>query len=208
VASVLILAGTGRAATITTLFNTGVDAAGVPRANNASELHYSLFSVPSGTTTVRVATAINGFPIGPWLGDDSISAWIGPASDGSLNGPSGNYTYRTTFDLTGFIPSSASITGQWAQDNTGVDIQINGASIGAVSNPGFGSFGGFSIGSGFIAGVNTLDFIINNGGGPTGLRVEMTGAANVASVGAPEPGTLVLLGLGVTAFTLRRRRQA
>ena len=38
-----------------------------------------------------------------------------------------------------------------------------------------------TINTGFIAGVNTLDFVVNNGGpgiNPTGVRVELSGTAN------------------------------
>ena len=37
---------------------------------------------------------------------------------------------------------------------------------------------------------DTLDFIVNNSGGPTGLRVEMTGTADPMSVPEPAPSPL------------------
>src|SRR5262249_36639317 len=94
-----------QAAPITSLFNTGVDAAHNPLANGSPEIHYVLVP-PNPVFPLRVATSANGFPIGPWLGDDALSAWIGPATDGSLNGPAGNFDYQLTFSLSGFIPSS------------------------------------------------------------------------------------------------------
>ena len=48
---------------------------------------------------------------------------------------------------------------------------------------GFDSATNFSISSGFAAGLNTLDFVVNNAGSspnPTGLRVEISGTANAA----------------------------
>src|SRR5260370_9580375 len=190
---VLMMVGSAHGSVISTLFNTGVDGTGTPLSNNAAEMHYTLVSVPSGTTSLRVATSANGFPIGPWLGDDSLSAWIGPASDGSLDGPVGNYDYRTTFDLTGFDPATASIAGQWSMDDTGVDILINGVSISpAWSN--FTTSTSFSFNSNFVAGINTLHFLSTNGGGPTGLRVEMSGPAHPpAPPLVPSPATMVLL---------------
>src|SRR5262249_46915482 len=99
-----------------------------------------------------------------------------------------------------------SISGLWAQDNSGVDILINGVSTGQLGG-GFGGFTAFAINSGFVAGTNTIDFIVNNGGGPTGLRVEMTGSASPVTGGIPEPASLVLMGAGLAAFALYRRRQ-
>jgi hypothetical protein len=205
---VLMMVGSAQGSVISSLFNTGVDGLGTPLSNNAAELHYTLVSVPSGTTSIRVATSANGFPITPWLGDDSLSAWIGPASDGSLDGPGGNYDYQTTFDLTGFDPLTASITGQWSMDDAGVDILINGVSISPTSSN-FTSWTSFSINSNFVAGINTLDFVINNGSGPTGLRVEMSGAADPAAAGAvPEPATMTMLGAGLSVLGLLFRRKA
>ena len=46
--------------------------------------------------------------------------------------PGGDYVYRTTFDLTGFDPNSAVLTGQWAVDDTGV-LKLNGDSTGVTA---------------------------------------------------------------------------
>ena len=50
--------GEAKAGPINTLFNTGVDAAGTPLPDDTiGDPHYSLFSVPSGTTELRVRTS-------------------------------------------------------------------------------------------------------------------------------------------------------
>jgi hypothetical protein len=188
------------------VFNTGVDATLNPLADGMlGDPHYQLISVPEGSTTgTMVRTSAGGFPIGPWLGDDSISAWIGPSNDAQLNSPNGIYDYRMTFDLTGFKPATALLSGQWAADDS-ANMLINGVPTGTNAT-GFSAFTGFSITSGFIAGVNTLDFIVlNAGGGPTGLRVEISGTADAATA-IPEPVSLVLLGAGLIALSALRRR--
>jgi hypothetical protein len=64
-------------------------------------------------------------------------------------------------------------------DNTGWDIRLNGVSLGISNNTGFAVFGAFTITSGFVAGSNTLEFVISNAPppGPTALRVELYGVA-------------------------------
>jgi len=105
------------------------------------------------------------------------------------------FTYETTFDLTGLDPSTASIDLTWFVDDWGV-IALNGN----VLDIGPGTF---SIDSDFVSGINTLDFVTYNGGGPGGISVQINSAdADPAPV--PEPATLVMVGLGVSAL-LRRR---
>lgn len=163
---------------ITGLFNTGVDACGRPLADGTvGDPHYKLITVPGGTTDIRVRTSAGGVPIPPFLADNSDSTWIGPNGDDMLTGPAGEYVYRTSFNLTGVTLSGVSIVGQWCTDNDGVRIVLNGVDTG-IPPTAFEqfelAFAPFIISSGFVLGLNTLDFVVNNGGGPTALRVEMT----------------------------------
>jgi kynureninase len=159
-AVVLATPAASHAVPITTLFNTGVGATGVPLANNASDAHYKYTSVPpGGPAALRVETSANGYPAPYWSANDSLSAWIGPKTNTSLDGPAGNYTYETTFDLTGFQASTASITGGWSADNTGVDILLNGVSAGKTAIN-YATFSAFTLTNSFISGLNKLDFIV------------------------------------------------
>jgi len=166
------------------LYNTGVDAAGRPLTEDAADPHYSL---TFGGTTAYVATEAGGFPIPPWLGTNSMSAWISPSLDtAGLSDGLGtyNYSYRTTFLLTGINLATVRLAGRWATDNNGVNILINGTSTGQSNTNQFASWTPFVITNGFVNGVNTIDFVVNNGGpgsppgsDPTGLRVELWGSA-------------------------------
>jgi hypothetical protein len=203
------------AAPITTLYNTGVDGVGAVLSNGVVDPHYTLVSVPSGSTVVRVITA-DGYPIPPYIGDNTVSRWVGPNNSSDLVSAPGNYVYRTTFSLAGFQASTAVITGQWTSDNDGVQVLLNGVDTG-IPATGFSQFSvgfvPFAISSGFQPGVNTLDFVIHNGGSapgnstgganPTSLRVEMTGTAVVPDGGS----ALVLLGASMALLEALRRRR-
>ena len=188
--------GWAQTSSIPSLFNTGVNSSMTPLPNGTvGDQHYSLASVPGGTTTILVRTTAGGYPITGYLGDDPYSAWIGPNNDQTIDGSPGLYDYRTTFSLTGFDPSTAKITGKWSSDNDGVRILLNGVDTGnpPTQYEQFSAWAPFSITHGFQPGINTLDFIINNGlyldgtNSPTALRVEMTGTALQSNPTIPIP---------------------
>lgn len=205
------------------LYNTGVDVFGNPLLDKSiGDPHYLLVAVPSGSSTItEIRTGAGGFPIPPYIADDITSAWIGPAFNDpaqypgglpdQLIGPGGVYDYRITFNLAGLNPNTASISGLWATDNAGSDILLNGVSTGQTIPYGppysFIDWTAFSLTSGFLSGLNTIDFLVMNGNGssdqagPTALRVEMTGTARV-----PDGGLTVTL-LGFALFGLEGLRR-
>lgn len=199
-----------------TLFNTGIAADGSLAAGGSVDLHYTLISSADPSFPGPNAIVADPIAIGSWVANGPSSQWISPSANqlccppGSGN-PVGDYTYRTTFDLTGLDPGSALITGNWATDNAGVDILINGISTGQTTGiADFGFFTSFSISTGFVSGLNTLDFVTNNAccatGNPTGLRVELSGTAtSVAAV--PEPSSLLLFGFGLAGLRLWGRKR-
>lgn len=161
-------------------------------------------------------------PNGVWLANGPNSEWITPMVEG---GPGGYYVYQTTFTIpTGFVLSSAMISGMFTSDNEGSSVFLNGNLVtSGVVFPGpadFGSFtGSFTLNSSnatFQSGLNKLDFVVRNrgvggiDGNPTdtGLRVEFNSA--LSTVSTPEPGSMpliasALIGLGV-AWRQRRRK--
>lgn len=189
---------TGRNAGPLTVYNTGVDAAHVVLAAGSVDTHYVSTSSVFGLGTVNAA----------WLPNTAASEWVGPDTGDGSSLTGGNYalTYRTTVDLTGFDPTSAVITGRWATDNSGLDILLNGTSKGLTSST-FSSYSGFTLNSGFVAGLNTIDFSWSNAGGPGGVRVEFLRAdANLINAPTPEPASIALMLGGVAALAFFRRK--
>jgi hypothetical protein len=121
------------------------------------------------------------FPIPPWLASGPNSKWIAPLADQTVGVAEGPYTFTTSFDLTGYDVAHVSLVGQWAVDNTGADILVNGTSTG-ITSPGFTTFTPFRITNGLVAGTNTLDFAMINlpaTPNPAGLRVDLKGLIDI-----------------------------
>jgi hypothetical protein len=161
-------------ATITGIFNTGVDASGAVLANGAVDPNYVLTVNPNGPGAGAVVVNDNSYPFPPWLATSKTSKWIGPIADQSTgNVAAGDYTYRLTFVVSG-DPAGMVLNGKWTSDNIG-NILLNGSRAGVTGSPDsvFTQFLAFSI-SNLVRGTNTLDFVVNNDGGPSGLRVEFS----------------------------------
>ena len=205
------------AAPITTLFSTGMADATTPLPDTAVDPHYTLTQVPPGALfgpATYVADS-SAYPLASdeWLANNSTSKWISAQADQGTfpNDPgSGDYIFHTTFDLTGFDPATAQISGQWTMDNYSPDLRLNGVSTGITAlEPDFTVFQSFSITSGFVAGLNTLDFHVHNepyfgNVNPMGLRVELSGTAELV----PEPSALLHAAMTlIAAGGLRARRR-
>ncbi len=200
------------AASLQDLYNTGVLDDGTPAASGSVDLHYTLLVSPDPAFPGPAAIVADPIAAGYWLPNSSTSRWIAPAQNqgypsGATNHASGSYTYRLSFDLTGYDPATAQVTGSWAADNAGTALLLNGVTTG-FATPSYSSLTAFTLSSGFVAGLNTLDFLVNEfasgGANPTGLRVEaLAGTATVV----PAPAAAWLLGTGVAGLIARRYRR-
>ena len=203
-----MLPGLASAAAIGGLYNTGVNDSGVVLTNNSIDIHYTM----TGAETVE-AQVLTDHPVGTgWIPENTTSAWVIPEGSDDV-GLFGEYTYTTTFDLTGFDAATAQIEGRWSTDNGTTDILINGTSLGYTTDSSdYNIWAQFSVTSGFIAGENTLQFVFNNdpdaggnGAGYTGLRVEMVGTASEV----PIPAAAWLFGSALMGLvSLKRKKTA
>ncbi len=195
---------------ITGLYNTG---AGLSAGQQ--DTNYALSSATTTVGSFGYVAANGSFPIGPWLENTATSSWLTPTQNqGDSLDPStdGVYTWSTTFDLTGFDASTATFSAQFAADNSAI-AYLNGTQIGTAN--GFASWSAFSAtSSNFVAGVNTLTFVLTNqaqgSGNPTGLRVEFLSSDVTAVATVPEPSeyALMIAGLGLMGLIARRKNAA
>ncbi len=186
----------------------GVFSTGVGSFSTVVDQHWTVQRVAAADSPVSAGPGAptfivpsDGFPIPPWIANDADSQWISSAPNNDGNDLPGFYDYSIDFDLLtpGFL-----IEGEWAADNRGVDIFLNGVATGQTT-AGFGALSDFILAEGFQVGLNRLTFRVQNDGtalNPTGLRVNITNAQVII----PEPGTLSLGVLGAMALMARRRR--
>jgi hypothetical protein len=106
-------------------------------------------------------------------------------------------------------PTTATITGRWAVDNA-AKILLNGVDTGiSLDDEGYRELHDFAISSGFVDGVNTLEFVVDNihDPSPVGLRVELAGTAGASGGQVPEPSAMLAFGLAMAGAAAYRRNR-
>lgn len=162
-----------------------------------------------------------------WIVPNLATLLAGQFEDQDVNGNLGLYTFRTTFTIPEAF-ASAQITGLWAADNFGgqvPDYNNNTPNVSLITNfirlngneitPGQLQYDftarEFTISSGFIQGLNILEFNVSNTIGtgvpnPIGTQIVFTSA----TYAVPEPPVSILAasGIGIAGFRQFRRRKA
>jgi hypothetical protein len=158
---------------------------------------------------IMAVTSAGGFPVPPWLPDNSTSTWISPVPTSIA---AREYIYIQRFFVTYSIGSRSILAGRWAADHDAL-MYLNGNLVSTVpyGNNALGHsysvWHPFTITYGhFIQGLNVLEFRVNNPRlGTTGLRVEYSEAILL-----PEPAELftTLSLLACVLWLASRRRTA
>ena len=204
--AVLLASGIGYADSFV-INNTGLAAPTSPDPN------WTVTTSSTPGSTNAFVTDTSGYPFGPWLADTAAYGWDSPQpsyTDGETDGANTNYFYTTTFDLTGFDPTSALLQFQFAVDDSLVAVILNGNTLTGFDAGALDTLSATqTINLDFVAGINTITFETLNGPAvttnPTGLLVDFTTAtANTSS--APEPSAFLLIGAGLGGLGLIRRR--
>lgn len=175
----------------------------------------SSWTVTRPDDTTSGAQVVTSVPAS-WGSPVPGTSWISTNTTGRNTTP-GPYTFTKLFDLTD-AASFNFLTATWKSDNYVTNVFLNGISLGSFGTTNeFGNVGPFTrtfnlaaVGASFLNTGNTLKVVVqqrdlgnNNRGNDMGLSGRF-----VASV--PEPGTwmLMILGLGAVGFAMRRRTKA
>ncbi|WAC74012.1 PEP-CTERM sorting domain-containing protein [Roseateles sp. SL47] len=215
-----LMGGVAMADTIEGLVNTG---SGL--SSGATDKNYA-YTVSggdySGQTGYGVVSSGSTDPFPHWIANTESSSWLILGGDQQTNYSSSSdsvVTWSLSFDLTGYDISSASITGRWASDNSGV-LLLNGQAISTIEGNGYTGWTDFSsITSYFTTGVNTLSFVVTDDANSvynyTGVRVEFASAVANAlpsttplTSPVPEPQTYALMIAGIAALGFLARRRS
>jgi PEP-CTERM motif len=215
--SLLAVANIAAASTINV--STGQDGSGnIWGSGNQIDAHWTVTGANSetGTNPARTVFPDNVDYCNPahgcapaWVANDSLSDWIAFNPNATANGTG---TYTTTFDLSGAVLSTVSLSGFWTIDDQGT-LTLNGHQIASLPPPSqpWTVLNTFSVSTGssdFVAGINTLTMQITatddfeEGG-------RLNGTVFFSANTVPEPSSILLFASGVLALTgaLLRRRQ-
>ncbi len=188
-----------------TVFGTGVDSSGNVLAGGSVDPHYYFADLASQGIVYSPSSLWS-----QWLPDDAHSAWIGFKDSGDTR-PYATHDIETTFNLSGYDYTTATLTGSWVGDQDG-SLYLNGHLIDSVADGNWNYTGGnnptaFDITSDFVSGINTLDFQVTFPDGFDGLRVEPMTLTATPNRSVPDGGeAALLLSMGLLGMGWLRRK--
>ena len=170
----LLVGAVSHAASVTNIFNTGLNANGTVLTNNAVDPHWQIASGPGADATLTNAyVPIRDTAPSYWLPENLNSRWITPFQS-ALVTTVAEFRYRTSFDLTGFDPARIVLRMQVLSDNTVTAVLLNHQVTGITFTNQYSRWAVKDLIGGFQAGTNTLEFVVNNTADETGFRCELS----------------------------------
>ncbi len=166
--ALLGIASAANAVIVPGVYNTGLGIGGTTLAAGDGQVDANYrVTATDGTATIGANALTYYNPA--YLQDGPLSRIVNSNGNGNETGSTFT-TFSTTFSLAGYNATNATISGQVLFDNYG-EIFLNGNQIGP-SISGFGSLTPFGTNANFfVAGLNTLSFVLHNTGGPEAFQV-------------------------------------
>lgn len=179
---------------------------------------------PLDSTPIEKANfPTTGFNTATSIGISGRGEWIANNSSGTNGGFQITlFTFRQTFDLSGFDPGTAELQFNWAADDSGEGyasrgtwkpaFSLNGGPVVQGVWPGNLSYNPelHTISSGFVSGLNIIEFYVEGNGVTDGLLIKnVLSAAAPITAAVPEPTSAALFGIGlfaVGAANVRRKK--
>lgn len=207
-----------------------------PPAAEAATLPFASTSTPQAWKVSTNVSLVDGqladFLVYPFADSVAVSGrfsdgvgWIANNATGTNSSLGGwtQFVFRQLLDLQGYDPTTARLSFQWAADDSGEGFALRGSWIprfrlndGALTPGSWSTSSTYDLGlstelsSGFVAGINTIDFYVQGNGVGDGFALRALGFA-ASPLSTPQvPAPLPLLGAGVSlawARRLRRRRR-
>ncbi len=176
------------------LYNTGMEPNRALLPGGSVDPHYGLVESPDMNNLGPHALVwTDDYPVPVFITNGPLSSWISPVANNSI--VPGQYVYRTEFLIDGADPCTAVLEGSWLLNSRGVDILLNGRSTGITNTAElpYKVAESFTIATGFVAGLNTLDFVIvdsnqvpaNLSATYTGFRAQLRGVGQALPAGPP-----------------------
>lgn len=174
------------------VFNTGLAKPGTPPLmHQAPDTHWTIVDEQgqAGPAFVIAPSVLRQTTEIYWVASDArTSQWLAPSIDALQPEDNRTYTYRTSFEVSDAIdPATLQFTGRFIADDQLISVRLNGQEIGGPyqrpfidagpqDRRRFTSWTPIDLEApehALTAGENTLEFVVRNSTGHTGLRLEL-----------------------------------